>query len=284
MINNKIRKGFHVVISKFNVMALRKAKGELFLLYKIVKEIKQNHWTYQEKEALKKINKLRKFYSHNQNEISITDYGFGSSNDNRTDEQMQKGVEQTKIVSTVYQSASSSIKLGEFMFKIIREYKPVICFELGTCLGVSSAYGAEALSLNKNNGEYITLEGAPKLAQLSKSTLEKFSFTNCFVVEGRFVDSLPHLLKKYNNIDFAFIDGHHEENATIKYFEAFYSNLSQKAILIFDDINWSNGMRRAWKTIRKDDRITWSVDNFFRGVCFIDKANNTRNKSYRIWF
>ena len=280
---NIIRKGLHLLNSKFDAIALGKANGEENIIHQIINEIKQTHWTDEEKKAFEKIETLRVFYSRNSNEIFIKDFGFGSSNDCRTNEQMKQGIGKTTIISKVYQSASSSKKEGEFMFKVIRAYQPKKCFELGTCLGVSAAYGTEALRLNKDNGVYITFEGASELVKLAESTLEKFSFTNFTIVEGKFDDTLPQYIAE-NNIDFAFIDGHHDEEATIKYFEMFYNNLSQKAILIFDDINWSKGMRKAWRTIKKDKRITWTVNNYFRGICYIDKENKRKKRNYRVWF
>lgn len=283
MKKNILRKGFHFLSSKFDTFALKRGKGEERKIYKIIKELEQGHWLDEEKEALKKISNLRVFYSKNSNQIFIKDYGFGSSNDSRTEQQMSQGIEKTEKVSEIYHSASSSNKHGEFMFKIIRSYKPRKCFELGTCLGVSAAYAIESLRLNKSNDAFTTFEGSPELANLSESTLRDFHFTNFRVVNGRFADVLPKYISENNNIDFGFIDGHHEEKETIKYFEMFYPKLSNNSILLFDDINWSKGMRNAWRTIKQDKRVTWTVDNYFRGICYIDKTNKEKGKNYKIW-
>jgi predicted O-methyltransferase YrrM len=279
-----IRKGLHFLSSKFDTFALSKADGKEKFIHQIVTEIKRSQWSDKEIEALKKINELRVFYSENSKKISIKDFGAGSSTDTRTDEQMSYGSDKTKTVSEVYDSASSSKKEGEFMFKIIRAYKPKKCFELGTCLGVSAAYGTEALRLNEDNGVYITFEGSSENVKLAQTSLNKFLFNGVEVVEGRFEYTLPEHLKENDDIDFAFIDGHHDENATIKYFEMFYNNLSQKAILIFDDINWSKGMRKAWIKIKKDKRIEFTISNYFRGICYIDKESKRKKRNYKIWF
>ena len=51
------------------------------------------------------------------------------------------------------------------------------------------------------------------------------------------------------------IDGHHDEQATIAYFEKFIPYLSKNSIIVFDDISWSDGMRRAWNTIEKNEMV-----------------------------
>jgi predicted O-methyltransferase YrrM len=284
MRKNIIGKGLHLLNSKFDMVRLGKANKEEGIIHQIINEIKQADWTDEEEKAFEKIEALRVFYSKNSNEIFIKDFGSGSSSDSRTVEQMKQGKVKTTTVSQVYQSASSSKKEGAFMFKIIRAYKLKKCFELGTCLGMSTAYGTEALRLNEGNNTYITFEGAPELAKLAESSLKEFSFSNFTIVKGKFEDTLNQYIAENNDIDFAFIDGHHDEKATIKYFELFYQNLSQKAILIFDDINWSRGMQKAWRMIKKDKRIAWTISNYFRGICYIDKENERKKRNYKIWF
>ena len=74
---------------------------------------------------------------------------------------------------------------------------------------------------------------------------------------------------KIKPIDYAFIDGHHDEKATISYFEKVMPHLSKNAILVFDDISWSDGMRRAWKHIEKNKLIKISLNLGVVGVCVV---------------
>jgi predicted O-methyltransferase YrrM len=69
-------------------------------------------------------------------------------------------------------------------------------------------------------------------------------------ITGRFLDTLDGALKN-GPYDFAFIDGHHEGDATIDYFTRIRPHLTGNSIVIFDDINSSRGMQGAWKTIRE---------------------------------
>ena len=47
--------------------------------------------------------------------------------------------------------------------------------------------------------------------------------------------------------------------------------LSKNSILVFDDISWSDGMRRAWKHIEKNKHIKISLNLGVVGVCVFDE-------------
>lgn len=277
-----IKKIYHFLKSKRDINKLRKSNEErLKQFYEIIQVTKRGILSDQEKSVLSHINKLRTNYLNNEKTLKVMDYGSGSSSDTRTDHQMWQGNLSKKTISQIYRNASSSEKNGKFMFRIIRTYVPKVCFELGTSLGISAAYGQFALNLN-GGGKYITFEGSEEIAKTAESGLKSIGLDDIKIVVGRFQDTLPSFLKKYNNIDFVFIDGHHDGNATLNYFEMFYENLNEKAILIFDDINWSKDMRDAWKKLKNDKRIYATMDMFFWGICLIDK-NKTSKLSYKIW-
>jgi len=41
--------------------------------------------------------------------------------------------------------------------------------------------------------------------------------------------------------------------------------------MVFDDINWSEGMQEAWDIIRKNERVKISIDLFYMGILFFRK-------------
>lgn len=90
-------------------------------------------------------------------------------------------------------------------------------------------------------------EGNPYVADIAKNVLEKAGLGHVNIITGAFKETLPEYLKSSNRIDIAFIDGHHEEFATLAYFEMILPYLSDDAVIIFDDIYWSQGMENAWK-------------------------------------
>ena len=92
------------------------------------------------------------------------------------------------------------------------------------------------------------------------------------VVADRFQDVLDKVLNESRPVDFAFIDGHHDENATMRYFDQLIPFLAnQGVVLVFDDISWSPGMKKAWKKIKVDERVKFSVDLRKVGICLMKK-------------
>lgn len=158
---------------------------------------------------------------------------------------------------------------GILFHKLVRELGPLSALELGTCLGVSTAYLAGALERNRQ-GRLLTLEGASALADLAATGLRDLGLTRVEVRAGLFQDTLGPVLREMPRLDFAFIDGHHDEHATLAYLEQILPCLSRRAILVFDDIAWSEGMSRAWGAIRADSRIQVTLDLTSVGVCLVD--------------
>lgn len=235
--------------------------------------------TPEEKVWIHKIESLRKQLKSSSTEITVVDYGAGSPDLKRTEEDMHQG---NVITTTVGDSVRSckSYYWSYLLLRLIREFRPSVCLELGTCLGISTLYQATALKLNQW-GKIITLEGAESLALLAKEHFKMFVFDNVTVVIGRFQDTLDEVLQDNNPINFVFIDGHHDEKATLAYFEKISPFLSKRAILIFDDINWSSGMKKAWRVIEKDGRVKISVDLYNVGICIVD-SKMEKKKSFKV--
>jgi predicted O-methyltransferase YrrM len=120
--------------------------------------------------------------------------------------------------------------------------------EMGTCVGISAAYQAAAFNDN-GAGRLITLEGYDELAAEAQELWSNLGLSNVEVIVGRFAQTLEPVLAA-EPVDYAFIDGNHQEEPTVAYFNLVRSQCSTRALLIFDDIRWSDGMLRAWNRIR----------------------------------
>ncbi|MFT7475351.1 MAG: putative O-methyltransferase YrrM [Verrucomicrobiales bacterium] len=201
--------------------------------------------------------------------VSITDYGAGSSHDDRTAEQMRDGVIIHKSMTDVCRASKPSF-WAAILFEIVREYPPNSGLEMGTCLGISAAYQGSAMEMN-GTGSLVTLEGASSLATASTEHLRQLDLGDrVTVVPGRFGDTLPSTMVAHSPLDYAFIDGHHDEHATIAYFEQLLPHLAERAVLVFDDISWTEGMRRAWQSIAEHEAVRLAVDLGALGVCILD--------------
>ena len=89
------------------------------------------------------------------------------------------------------------------------------------------------------------------------------------LINDTFDHALSSLLPESPGKTLVFIDGNHSKTATLKYADFFLSALPDGSIIVLDDINWSEGMRQAWKEIRGNKKSTLTVDLFRMGIVFI---------------
>lgn len=182
--------------------------------------------------------------------------------------------EDAATIGQLCRTASKPHRWAFLLFRIIREQRPDTCVELGTCLGISAAYGAAALELN-GAGSLVTLEGSEARAELAARNLQRLRLGSTRIVTGLFRDTLGPVLERSGGIDYAFIDGHHREEATLAYFDQIAAHASSGAVVALDDIAWSEGMKRAWESVRTRDVVAASIDLFLMGICVIGRSANT---------
>jgi predicted O-methyltransferase YrrM len=77
------------------------------------------------------------------------------------------------------------------------------------------------------------------------------------------------ILEHTKRLDYIFIDGNHQEEATLRYFNLVLPYCHNNTILIFDDINWSTGMQSAWLQIKEHPSVRATVDLYFMGIVFL---------------
>jgi predicted O-methyltransferase YrrM len=225
----------------------------------------------EEQGWIDRIEALRGELNASDKAIARTDYGAGSPGATRTAEQMDAGVEVQDTVGRVSRAVSKPPFWCLVLFRLLRTVKPISCVEMGTAVGISAAYQAAALRLN-GRGALTTLEGARSLADIARSNLDRLGLGNVEIVVGRFRDTLTGVLSARQPVDYVFIDGHHDEQATLGYFETLHPFLAGKALLVFDDIAWSADMKRCWQTLINDRRVTAAVDLGPVGLCIVGGA------------
>ena len=205
----------------------------------------------------KKIERLRNQLKADDTVLEVEDYGAGSV------------VSKTKrrSVSEIAKSALKPTKFGQLMFRMVDYYSPKVILELGTSLGITTAYLATANS----KARVVTMEGAKSIAEVAANNLVSLGVENVALVLGNFDETLAPALEKIGSVDFAFVDGNHREEPTIMYFEELMKCSHDHTILIFDDIHWSKEMEAAWETIKADKRVKLTIDLFFIGLVFFRK-------------
>ncbi len=152
------------------------------------------------------------------------------------------------------------------LFALVRLLRPELVLEMGTGVGISAAYQGAALCLN-GGGRLISVEGSPANAEVARDVVDRLSLSD--TVESRiglFDEAVPEVLAD-GGPDHVFIDGDHAEKATLRYVELVEPHLLPPGIVVFDDIAWSDGMKRAWSRVRQDERVVGSTDAYGMGLC-----------------
>jgi predicted O-methyltransferase YrrM len=218
-----------------------------------------------ERASMKAIEALRADLEASRAVVERLDYGAGEAAP-LSPAAHHSGVPVRHTVGEFCRSSSLPPVWSRFLFHLIRELRPVRALELGTALGVSAAYQGAALELN-GRGRLVTVEGARPLAELAERNLDRLGIARVDVVTGRFLDALPAVLDDLRPLDYAYIDGHHDGRATRDYFEMVLGAIAGPALIVFDDIGISPGMRDAWAAIRRHPRVGTAIDLRKLGVC-----------------
>lgn len=245
-----------------------------------VRAARENTLAPDERAWADRIEALRARMNASTQELTRVDFGAGRPDSERDAREMKAGVRVVETLGEVSQNASKSPFWCRFLFKLVRAFGPESCVEMGTAVGISAAYQAAALRLN-GHGRFATLEGASSLAEIAGANLRDLGLVGVDVVVGRFEDTLAPSIVPRRPLDYVFVDGHHDGDATLAYFEMLLPNLAPRALLVFDDVEWSPGMRRAWSRIANDARVALSVDLGAIGVCAVDAANPAPRR-YRV--
>ena len=210
----------------------------------------------------------RKSLLENKNTIEVTDFGAGSrifKSNNRE-------------IAKIAQTAGISSKNAELLFRITHYFQPKNILEIGTSLGLATS----ALSSGNQNAEVISLEGCPQTLNQGQLQLQKFNFNNVQCLNTEFSTYFDNLKLETSNLkpqifDLIFFDGNHSKKATLAYFEALLSTISNDSVWIFDDIHWSLDMEEAWDSIKNHPEVSVTIDTFQWGIVFFRKEQNKQH-------
>jgi len=224
-------------------------------LFYIVRYLMNDHNAYycfdaieQRREAMLRAPKM----------IDFIDYGTGHNGQ--------------RLVSHIARTSLESPQVMQLLFRLVlflsqQLNRPLHIVELGTSLGISTAY----LQMANLQNHVLTFEGCPQVMDMAQKNWHKLGLDTIQSVVGN-IDEVLHdtLLNSARVIDFAYLDAHHTCQATLDYYAQIKPYLQSTSMVVLDDIHYSADMERAWKQILSYPEITSTMDLGSCGILFLD--------------
>ncbi len=177
---------------------------------------------------------------------------------------------ETATVSSECKRATSPPIWARFLFLLATELGAERILEMGTNLGISGSYLLEAIR-DRPEATLTTMDGVPKYAEMAGKQFAGIVEPDRFeILLGNYDDTFPELVGRAPDFDLLFIDGNHREGPTVDYFEELLPHARRPSVWVFDDINWTPGMVRAWEKIRSAPEATYSIDLYKLGIVVVN--------------
>lgn len=202
-----------------------------------------------ENTTKEKLKKIELFFKKNNNTIEINDLGAGS-----------KKLSSVRKIADIARNAASKGVYAKLLFQLSRHYKPKKVLELGTSLGIGTAY----LATGNPDAEITTVDGCATTQNLARTMASENSLNNISFVHADFSAFIATLEKE--RFDLVFIDGHHQGEALLRYLNLLWDFSHDDTIFVLDDIRWNDDMLNAWKQIQEDTRFHLTLDLFRMGI------------------
>jgi predicted O-methyltransferase YrrM len=228
----------------------------LFQFTRFVLREKHSFYSFQD------IENLRSVLKRDKRVLNIVDFGTGT--------------DRSESISNIAFNSLQSPKYGQLLFRMVHYFKSQHILELGTSLGITTAYLASVSS----DIACTSLEGSPEIANIAKENLRKLNLSNVEIVVGNINNTLKDVLNKTNGLDFIYFDANHRSEAVLNYFELCLAKTNNDTVMVFDDIHWSEDMENAWNTIKDHPRVSSTIDLFQFGIAFFN--TDLHKKHYKM--
>lgn len=177
-------------------------------------------------------------------------------------------------IGTIAKHALSWPFQCRFLSRLAAVTQPKHVIEFGTSFGVTTAYlatGAPEAVIN-------TIEGDPVIAGHAEAFFKAHAYAAIRLHSTTFESFLQHRALSHDQVDLAFLDGHHTAAALTAYYDALKPYFHSNTIVVVDDIYWSEDMHQGWMSLCQRQEITQSVDCFHFGLLFFNP--DFRNKEH----
>jgi len=206
------------------------------------------------KSTFKSAENFRQKLQLNNQLINIVDLGANG---------IKKKKQYTLKISEIAKKQAKPLYQIKTLIKLALYFKPQLIIEFGTSLGITSYHLASATAI-----PIITIEGNAETAQLASKYLSNFMHVT--VINNSFDEWISNEIHQLSDNVLIFIDGNHQFNATIKYYDFFAQKATKNTILVFDDIYWNDEMKKAWQVIVEKNTNTVTIDLFYFGLVFFN--------------
>ncbi len=184
--------------------------------------------------------------------IPVVDYGAGRSKSSE------------RRVSKIAKRSLKPPRQSRLLYRLIEKFQPEYIIELGTSLGLTTSY----MAMGNPNGNLYTFEGSPEIAAIAQKNFKEFRLRRVRIIQGDINTKLEEALEEIPQVDFVFFDANHRYEPTIEYFKLCFSKAHENSVFVFDDIYWSDEMKKAWSEIKAHKDVTLTIDLFHFGLVF----------------
>lgn len=226
-------------------------------LFQLVRFVLRDENTYY---CFADIERRRELLLACEDRLDVVDYGSAGS---------KEGVHVTRRICDIAKTHLESARMGQLLFRILNfmgqeQKRPLEIMELGTSLGITTAYLASADSRNR----VVTMEGSEAVLKVAQGVWRALRLENIEWQVGNIDDTLYKCARE--ELDLAYVDANHTYEATLRYADYLLNRMTEKGIIAIDDIHYSDEMERAWKELKQDPRVTTTMDLYHMGLIFVD--------------
>lgn len=151
----------------------------------------------------------------------------------------------------------TTVVMGNVYSWLVQTWQPEVIVEFGTAFGVSGMYFLAGLEAN-GKGKLLTFEPNETWRRMAVDCLEQIG-TRFVSTAGTFEAMVDTVLPAGERIDMAFIDAIHTSAFVMPQLERVVARCSDHALVILDDINFSDDMQACWSRVSRDARFVSSV-------------------------
>ncbi len=200
------------------------------VLYAFCRQVLDDRRTYY---AFEEIEAWRQHLLHDHTEIDVVDHGTGRALEGSSN----------RMISQIAATSLSQPWKSRFLFRTVLWWKPQFILELGTSLGISSAY----LSSASSSTRLVTVDGSANQLQTARKGWDLLGLKQIEAWHMTFQDAMKMIPWQRHDRMLIYLDGDHRPERVLEILRELHQKANQPFLVIIDDIRWSEDMWRGWQ-------------------------------------